>query len=72
MSVLIPGGNGQITVTGRVGHGSAASAGVAARRQAVVIQAAAGLTKVRLHSHGERQSKFAAQPRHFASAAFTR
>ena len=27
----MPGGNGQITVTGRVGHGSAASAGVAAK-----------------------------------------
>src|SRR3954468_13622555 len=46
MSVLMPGGNGQITVTGRVGHGSAASAGVVARIQAVTIQTAARLTKL--------------------------
>src|SRR6188768_657800 len=41
MSVLMPGGNGQITVTGRTGHGSAASAGVAAIMKAVAIQTAA-------------------------------
>src|SRR4051812_43247345 len=46
MSVLMPGGNGQITVTGRVGHGSAASAGVVPRIQAVTIQTAARLTKL--------------------------
>ena len=41
MSVLMPGGNGQITVTGRTGQGSAASAGVAAIMKAVAIQTAA-------------------------------
>ena len=41
MSVLMPGGNGQITVTGRIGQGSAASAGVAAIMKAVAIQTAA-------------------------------
>src|SRR3954467_6654525 len=46
MSVLMPGGNGQIIVTGRVGQGSAASAGVAARRQAARIQTAARFIKV--------------------------
>src|SRR6186713_1826531 len=45
MSVLMPGGNGQITVTGRVGQGSAASAGVVARRQAARIQTTARLIK---------------------------
>ena len=69
MSVLMPGGNGQITVTGRVGHGSAASTGVGARRQAITIQTAADLTKV--GSLPRRASgKCAAQPRYFASAAF--
>ena len=50
MSVLMPGGNGQITVTGRTGQGSAASAGVAAIMKAAAIQTAARSIKFASHA----------------------
>src|SRR4029078_759937 len=50
MSVLMPGGNGQITVTGRTGQGSTASAGVAAIMKAVATQTAARALKVVSHA----------------------
>src|SRR4051812_46579531 len=65
-SVLMPGGNGQITVTGRVGQGSAARAGIAASRQAARIQTAARLIKV--DSLPAALGKSAARLHHFATA----
>ena len=49
----MPGGNGQITVTGRTGQGSAASAGVAAIMKAVAIQTAARAINFASNAHAD-------------------